>query len=383
MLVTSKNAAALDVIKSKIKDCFEETEKGDDVKKLIMSWGNKEQPFKALEEAADALQGLEKIHKPDGHGQEMDKMKAQTKKLSGQITQHESYFRNGSIFAFKSLREIAVVDVSRMDASIEPLMEKLETLKDMAYVISGMSSSMEDDEDRCGKIPRELANFIKEEEEDCNDEVTSRFEEDLQEALNDKQKHKILSQFFKSASRICDPITDRKVREYCKSQKSEGGRDPMIPGVQEEGAKSQSLHEIARDHKTIQDRKLAETISEMCEVDGALREFREKETPEQLDEFVSEQLKEPNAIFFRSWVEDDLKKTHGCEIKRSEMLRWFKSSRTLREDVNRLRKWVENACLFMKTTGAEQDVANSYIERSDQQTSVASWFWVFAHEQQP
>ena len=43
----------------------------------------------------------------------------------------------------------------------------------------------------------------------------------------------------------------------------------------------------------------------------------------------------------------------------------------------------ENLKRFIDITKADQDVATSYIERSDQQTSVASWIWAFAHEQQP
>ena len=83
-----------------------------------------------------------------------------------------------------------------------------------------------------------------------------------------------LLQFFKSASRIRD---EAQIREYCKSQKSKRGRDPMILGVQVEGVKSQSLHQIAKDHKTIPDRQLAaKMISEMCEVDDVLGEIRDK-----------------------------------------------------------------------------------------------------------
>ena len=36
---------------------------------------------------------------------------------------------------------------------------------------------------------------------------------------------------------------------------------------------------------------------------------------------------------------------------------------------------------FIETTGAEKEVATAYIERSDQQPSVAYWIWAFAHEQ--
>ena len=36
---------------------------------------------------------------------------------------------------------------------------------------------------------------------------------------------------------------------------------------------------------------------------------------------------------------------------------------------------------FIDITKEEKEVATAYIERSDQQPSVAYWIWAFAHEQ--
>ena len=193
ILITSRSSDALNVIKEKITGPQGVFDVGDDLQRLIFSWGDQKKALQRFSAAKQVLHDLK-----DGnnrHAADLETDRVDTKRYLKQINDIEQIFSGTSQIACARLNQIAA-QTSGKHPGLAAVAKAIEQMCNVdALQRSEITETMED-------TPYELAVRIQEERDktDAFQSFADCVEEDLNRTLGDEGKRQQLLTWFKSES---------------------------------------------------------------------------------------------------------------------------------------------------------------------------------------
>ena len=220
ILITSRSSHALDVIKEKITGPQGVFDVGDDLQRLIFSWGDQK---KALQRFGAANQVLHDLRaRNDRHAADLETDRADAKRYSKQINDIEEYFSGSSQIACARINQIAA-QTSGKHAGLAAVAKAIDQMCNVdALRLDAITETRE-------RTPYKLAVRIQEEmdETDAFKSFAVFVEEDLNRTLEDECKRQQFLTWFESesASNLRADLKNQQSKLVQEDDKSESASE--------------------------------------------------------------------------------------------------------------------------------------------------------------